>query len=374
MRELYAKPILIVCRREDKKHREGRIVGFASRGVSLLTAISATSAYFAPLVDQRMFKRLCRKMPWLWFYPRPHITLAPQANNARFTDGCVWDPRALGCALYTHKLMPSLCNLIILVVAPDPIDVFEWFQPRRRSSDVLDIREMLYFDDMEAHHVAYKRGRCLMSVCKNCRVRTDVWCPEWLIVGARVDLIVLTLDGRELNTVVFNQTPSYSVYEEMAMYHFTRAIANINASRPLILALSGGGTRAAIVGHAVLRVLKQHNIPPRAITACSGGAWGLVIYAQIGDRSGFTHLVRHGNMIVSKSHPQRMASAVMHYVLGGRVETIVNIYRALSNMQFEWKRLIRTMLFGAEPVMTWSELFARLPDKTNTVVMPSGIM
>tara|TARA_B110000046_G_scaffold104757_1_gene112124 strand:+ start:1284 stop:1928 length:645 start_codon:yes stop_codon:yes gene_type:complete len=213
-----------------------------------------------------------------------------------------------------------------------------------------------------------------MTKSMGCRVRADSWQPEWLVAGARVDLIVLTLDGRHLNTVVFHQTPSYLAFEAAAVRHFSSAISSLDESRPVILALSGGGTRAAVVAHTTLRVLERRRIAPCAIAACSGGAWGLVLYAQVGDRLGFAHLVRNGTMVEALSYGQRIGMAITYDVLGSHIETVLHTLRALIRMDFDWKRLVQTMLFGDRAPMTWSALFARLPTRTSFVAMSSGIV
>lgn len=367
----FARPAIIVTRR--KGGHQGEVVGQTGLSASLVTSVAATSAYLAPLIVPRVYKELRREMPWLWCLPRPHRSLSPHVGAKGFTDGCAWDTRALGSALYALKKLP-LPSPIVLVVAPEPFDVRAWWRSPHHAYAYAST-ERLYFDETGARPmVLYDAAGCTMQLVPKCRVRVDVEDASWTPPGAHVDLVVLTLDGRHLNTVVFHKTHSHAEFERKAARHFGRALDHLDRERPVILALSGGGTRAAIVAHTSLRLLVRRRMPPHAITACSGGAWGVVLYAQVGDRLGFAHLVRNGKLIEASSAAQTVGIMVAHDLFGRRVDMIIHIIRALINVHFEWKALVHKMLFGDGPAMTWDALLANLPSITSFVGFSTGII
>jgi hypothetical protein len=366
----FAQPIIVASHRKCREH--GEVIGYIGQNASLLTAVAGTSAYLAPLIVPCVYRELKREMPWLWCYPRPHVSLSPRIGMCGFTDGCAWDARALGTALYALK-KARLPNPVILVIAPEPFDIHDWWRPSAQTLNFA-AKEGLYFENMDDAKIVYQTSGCTMVSCSNCRIRIDAPNPSWLTPGAQVDLVVLTLDGRHLNTLEFHKTHSFSVFERKAVRHFTHALARLDPSKQVVLALSGGGTRAAIVAHTALRLLVRNNMEPRAITACSGGAWGVVLYAQVGDQLGLAHLLRHGHIVYPSSKASKLGIMILNDVLHRRIDMLVHIIRALVHMKFDWKMLIQKMLFGHEPPMTWRMLFAALPTATYFVGFPGGVL
>ena len=227
----YAEPMMIVFRRGWVKARSAD--KDESAHIPLLTALAGTSAYFGPLADHRVHRRLRRRLLWLWLYSSPHRSLAPNLGSNLLVDGCLWDTHAVGTALHLMRVL-GLTRAQIFIVVTYPIDVCDWWSRRKTQSDPLheyatgsNFEEHAYFDGDCTPQVLYDMGICKLIVIKECRVLERNWRSEWAPVGSTVDLIIFVLNGVRLNTMVYHATPQYASYERKAYMHLRRALVRL---------------------------------------------------------------------------------------------------------------------------------------------------
>lgn len=365
---LYADPAILYFRR-------GWLAGQCTKqtpAVSLVAALAGTSAFFGPLADETVHRHLRRRLLWLWLYPKPHKSLAPPIGRKRMIDGCLWDTHALGTALQLRQRL-GIPSTRLLVVASYPVDVQTWWRPRTGAYDPLRFEEDAYFEGACDPRVLYKSGRCTLLFVEACVVSKRS-SGRWTFDRSTVDLYVIIMDGSHLNTIVYHATPKYALHEFEATFHFHRAFAQIDPEQNWIVAFSGGGTRAALTTHSALRILVRNKVNVRALSACSGGAWGIVVHARTGDRAGLASMTRHASDLDRASLRTRLTMAIVHDMIGARGETFMLTASALRTVHFDWTLFVRRLLFGDETPWSWSELLERLPPSIEMIAMPIGVL
>ena len=251
--------------------------------------------------------------PWLFFYRRAHRALAPNLADLRLTDGCLWDRSALGSALYAQSLLRTGGRPLILVVSPSMVEAERWW-----CAPTTEFDEMPHFAGAYRRRTLYEARGCRLELLEGCRVRPTAWCARWTSTAKVVDVALLCLDSDHLSTLVFHATPSFALFERDALYHMERALPLLPPDVAVHVALSGGGTRAAVAGHTA-PPLGAARAPPHSIAACSGG--GPVVYACVGDRSGLGFLVRNGPRLTRASYAARVLMAIANDALGASFET-----------------------------------------------------
>lgn len=349
---------------------DGRPLRCTAR-MPLRDAAAATSAYFGPLADYSMRLFLNAKFMMmhnflLWCNDgsatsRMHH-LAPLCRlhgdiKARMSDGGLWDFSAICGSIWGLKQERCLLGRpLVIVLTSERFAESDWWAETRAEKMV---SEACLFDG--APRVEWTRGTGTERAeyfidCKLCKKVSTI--PDW-IQDCYVDVLLVTVSGANLNTLVFNKRDQWDSYEKVAD-GFSQTllrdprVRRVTRQRRVALAVSGGGARSAILGCAFMRALKTMRITPSVISGCSGGAWAIIMHFARCDDNIVDTFHRNVSDAVSMSEDRREQIGILRAMHSPEtLETLMFVLPLLKKMQYEWQNISRRLLWGSTQPNEW---------------------
>ena len=139
--------------------------------------------------------------------------------------------------------------------------------------------------------------------------------------------------------------------------------------RPIAVAISGGGARTAILGFEFLHLLRSQNTDPAVLAGNSGGAWGIALFKM--HNSSVDILALMCDHLDEMMHINIVQSIILTLIRLSHgtpetAETFAYILPLLQHIVFDWRKMVRGLLFGSDDPPSWETM----ESQNSTVAFP----
>lgn len=343
--------------------------------MSLVDTMAGTSAYLGVLADRQMidiihadfhgvlrFFMRWRKMRGARIHQLAPAVELGDGRVVRVSDGCLWDNRAIISALHglSERGLMNARPLIFVIAANQRRMQWwkEWWGAEKKN-DVM-MPEATLFDGKCQTSFTKRMREGQMLIFEGCLANNNGSLHPFVNRGI-VDLVVFDFAANGLNSLPFNKEMRWRNWlhkiRRRIRWIFERL--SVDKSRPIAVAISGGGARTALMGFEFLQILKEQHITPVVLAGNSGGAWAITLFAIHDKNSDVLALMQSRlDELMHIDNPQSVLLMIIRNTFHNpeTAETLVYLLPLLQQICFDWRKLVSHLLFGSKPHPNWSVL------------------
>ena len=334
--------------------------------LDLNNVIAATSAYFAPLADNRMKRYLRKKvalkmMPLVYHFllrfrqcKKMSVSLPIQQKVLQFGDGCFWDDCGIASSIKGLYMENALNDSLIIVHASNVCHCTEWWEHSPKVHRLHPHATIFAgrCEDNLTHRVQWDNSTSAVLYC-NCEILPNNPLHNWFNKGVGIDVLVISIMNDELPIIPLCDADMIN-YRECCrrvrvllpqIYSEVDIMGRVRTRKSLALSFSGGGCKSALLAMQTLEHFK-YMAQVRVLTGNSGGAWGLAMYYKYRKQhtTPVEVLLEHCHILSTKIAPNVIS---MIQSIDANIKSAdSHSFSVMQQYNVDWKSVVHTIING----------------------------